>query len=166
MTELQIHPCHPNSGVVHEDVQHPSPFLCEIKVDNKQSSSEVDHVNNIQYIRWIDRGSQLHCDACGWTRSRLLDDGVMWFVARHEIDYLAEVKAGDTLQLTTWVDDVRRVKSWRSTVIHTTSDPIRAVCKCRTLWVLVDLNTRRPTAIPKDMAMAFDSRTKPRLAST
>jgi len=166
MTELQLKPCNAEDTIAFENIEHPRPFQCEVGVSPSHSSNEVDHINNIQYIRWIDKGAELHCDACGWTRDRMLKDGVMWFVARHEIDYLAEATSSDRLRLTTWVDDIRRVKSWRTTIIHSLGDPHIVVCRCKTLWVLVNLETRRPISVPSEMASAFEPLNKPRTIRT
>lgn len=166
MTALCIQPCSADSIIMFNDVDHSTPFQCQITVQPHQSSTEVDHINNIEYLRWIDKGAQLHCDACGWTRQQLLDAGMMWFVAKHEIEYLAEASLKDTLRLTTWVDDIRRVKSWRSSLIHSIGDPHITVCRCRTLWVLVDLATRRPMSVPKEMGIALNPKTTPRVVST
>ncbi len=162
MDELSIRPI--TSTVTIDGVLHPVPFQCAIHILPHQFSNEVKHVNNIEYLRWIDKASQLHCDACGWTREQLLESGIMWFVGRHEVDYCEEAHSNDNLLLTTWVDDVRRVKSWRTTHIHALGEKPRLVCKCKTLWVLVDLESRRPTAIPEKMATALNPITLPRLA--
>lgn len=152
MIPLLIHPCEDDATIEFDETLHQFPFQCEIEITPEQSSNEVDHVNNIEYLRWIDKASQLHCDACGWNRERLLKNGMMWFVARHEIDYRSEAKSTDCLRLTTWVDDVRRVKSWRTSYIHALGDEPRIVCKCRTLWVLVDIESRKPKTVPLEMA--------------
>ncbi|MBC8309127.1 MAG: acyl-CoA thioesterase [Phycisphaerales bacterium] len=152
MSELLVKPCETREHIVFKETIHPAPFQCNVQINPKQTSKEVDHVNNIEYLRWIDKGSQLHCDACGWDRQKLLNSGVMWFVARHEIDYLSEARTSDCLRLTTWVEDIRRVKSWRTTYIHAIENKERVVCRCKTLWVLVDLETRKPTTIPNQMA--------------
>jgi acyl-CoA thioester hydrolase len=162
MSALLLQPCEPSAFIQFDETLHPSPFQCEIEITPEQSSNEVDHVNNIEYLRWIDKASQLHCDACGWTRERLMQDGMMWFVARHEIDYRSEAKSTDRLRLTTWVDDVRRVKSWRTTYIHAIGDTQRIVCKCKTLWVLVDIESRAPKTVPQVMADNLQPLTPPR----
>ncbi len=163
MNELQVKPCTAEEIITFAHIDHSNPFQCEIVVSDYHTSNEVNHINNIQYIRWIDKGAELHCDARGWTRDRMLQDGVMWFVARHEIDYLAEGTARDQLRLTTWVEDVRRVKAWRTSVIHTLGDPHTEVCRCRTLWVLVNLETKKPISVPSEMAYALDPLKAPRV---
>tara|TARA_B100000959_G_C14870563_1_gene578148 strand:+ start:129 stop:626 length:498 start_codon:yes stop_codon:yes gene_type:complete len=155
MNTISISPCKKSEYLSFADTKHPNPFQCSIAILPHQSSNEVNHVNNIEYIRWIDKASQLHCDTLGWNRERLIAEDVIWFVARHEIDYRAETTSDDELRLTTWVEDVRRVKSWRSSTIHALGDTPKIVCACRTLWVLVDLHSHKPTSVPIEMAEAL-----------
>jgi acyl-CoA thioester hydrolase len=136
------------------DVPHPRPFLCDARIDGGHLSRAVPHVSNIEFIRWIDRAAELHADALGYTRQAMVDRGIMWFVARHEIDYLAEAWADDQLVAATWVRDMRRVKSWRDTLVVRPADKT-ILCRAATLWVLVDLATRRPTRIDDVMARRF-----------
>lgn len=136
------------------DIPHPSPFICDIAVRRNQVSRAVEHVSNIEYVRWLDRAAELHADSIGCTRQWLVEQGIMWFVARHEIDYLAEAWPEDELVIATWVRDMRKVKSWRDYVIVRLSDQ-KAICRAATLWVLVDLDTRRPIRIDREMADRF-----------
>ena len=135
-------------------IPHPQPFLCDLRIGSASVSRAVEHVSNVEYLRWLDRAAELHADALGFTRGSLLARGVMWFVARHEIDYLAEARPGDELVLATWVRSMQRVKSWRDTLMVRPADGT-VVCRAATLWVLVDLATRRPTRIDPDMARGF-----------
>jgi acyl-CoA thioester hydrolase len=135
-------------------VPHPAPFLCDLRIGPGAAGEVIEHVSNIEYVRWLDRGAELHADSLGYTRRHMLDEGVMWFVARHEIDYVAEAWLGDELVLATWVRDMHRVKSWRDTVVVRPSDAA-IVCRAATLWVLIGLATRRPTRIPAEMAARF-----------
>ncbi len=155
MNNLIIYPTTKIDYISFAEATHPSPFQCNIEINKEQSSNEVNHINNIEYLRWIDKASQLHCDACNMERKKLISQDIMWFVARHEIDYCSEATASDSLRLTTWVEDVRRVKSWRTTYIHAIDEPCRVVCICKTLWVLVDLITRKPTSITQQMASSL-----------
>ena len=136
------------------DVPHRSPFVCDIAIEAAHLSRAVEHVSNIEFVRWLDRAAELHADSLGYTRERLLRDGIMWFVARHEIDYLAEVWPHDQLLIATWVRDMRKVKSWREYAIIRPADHT-IVCRAATLWVLVDLETRRPRRIDAEMARRF-----------
>lgn len=135
-------------------VPHPSPFVCGLTVIQDQLGQVIEHVSNIEYVRWLDRAAELHADSLGYTRHFMLDQGLMWFVARHEIDYLAETWLNDELIIATWVRDMRKVKSWRDYVIARPADQT-IICRAATLWVLVDLQSRKPVRIPQDMADRF-----------
>ena len=167
-------PMHPDSGTPelppdvqplppsrHPPLTHPNPFFAVVRPAAHESSQVVDHVSNVHYLRWLDRAAELHMDAQGWTRDALLASGHMWFVARHEIDYRAEVHVGDILHLGTWVRDIRRAKSWCDTVLwrwnSNPDDEPSIVCSASTLWVLVDLESRRPCRVPTAMANVMDS---------
>ena len=79
----------------------------------------------------------------------------MWFVGRHEIDYCAECRLGDEIVIATWVRDMGRIKSWRDTRAWRRGDGA-VVMRAATLWVHVDLDTRRPVRIPGETAQRFD----------
>jgi acyl-CoA thioester hydrolase len=135
-------------------IPSPSPFVCDIVIGAEHVSRAVEHVSNIEYVRWLDRAAEMHADSLGYTRERLHRDGIMWFVARHEIDYLAEAWVRDQLVIATWVRDMGKVKSWRDYVIVRLADQT-VICRAATLWVLVDLKTRRPIRIDREMATRF-----------
>jgi acyl-CoA thioester hydrolase len=137
------------------DVPHPSPRLFDVRIGPDELSNIIAHVSNIEYVRWLDRAAELHADSLGYTRPRLLEQGIMWFVARHEIDYLAEAFHDDELVIATWVRNFRKVKSWRDYCIVRPADGT-LVCRAATLWVLVDLATRRPTRIAPEVARCFE----------
>ena len=136
------------------EVAHPEPFVCDLSVNGSCLGETIAHVRNTEYVRWLDRAAELHADSLGYTRRRMLGEGVMWFVARHEIDYLAEVWANDKLVIATWVRDMQRIKSWRDYVVIRPADEV-VVCRAATLWVFVDLARRRPQRIPDEMAQRF-----------
>ncbi len=98
-------------------IPHPNPFLCSITINTELLSETIAHVSNIQYVALIDRAAELAADAVGYSRNRLLEEDRMWFVGRHEIDYRQEATVGQTLFIATWVRDIRRVKSWRETLM-------------------------------------------------
>lgn len=156
MTEIQIEPNKVEDYVKFEAVPQPNSFQCKITPLPHQASNQVNHVNNIEIIKWFDKASELHCDHVGWTRKKMLEENIMWFVARHEIDYQAEATMNDRLVLATWVEDIRRVKSWRHSIIYSIEEECRVISTCRTLWVLVNLMTRKPVSVPEDMATALN----------
>ncbi|MCA9296643.1 MAG: hypothetical protein KC983_08995 [Phycisphaerales bacterium] len=137
------------------DIDHPRPFVCDITIDPRAVSDVVPHVNNIEILRWFDRAAELHGDHVGYSRAVMLARDCMWFVGRHELDYLAESWPDDDLRVATWVRNVDRVKSWRDAVIVRDSDR-KIIPRGSTMWVLVRLSNRRPLRVPMEMQDAFD----------
>ena len=58
----------------------PQAFTATIRVGDDGISRGVPHVNNAEYVRWIDRIAELATDAAGFTRSQMLASDRMWFV--------------------------------------------------------------------------------------
>ena len=141
--------------MVELEISHPRPFICRLVVSPAELGEVVDHVSNVEYVRWLDRAAELHADSLGYTRAFMIERGWMWFVGRHEIDYRAECWLGDEILLATWVRDMGRIKSWRDTVAWRPADGT-VVMRASTLWVFVDLATRRPQRISADVAARFD----------
>ena len=135
-------------------LDHPDPFVCSLRIQPEDLSTVVPHVSNIEYVRWLDRAAELHADSLGDTRVALLATNRMWFVARHEIDYCAESWGDDELLIATWVRSFKKVKSWRDIVVIRPADET-VICRAATLWVLVDLDTRRPCRFDLDMITRF-----------
>jgi len=136
------------------EIPHPAPFLCDLRITREHLGTVIEHVSNIEYVRWLDRAAELHADSLGYTRQFMLERQIMWFVARHEIDYLAECWLDDELVIATWVRDFHKVKSWRDYLIVRPRDG-RVICRAATLWVLVDLASRRPRRIEPEMFDRF-----------
>ncbi|MEY3025373.1 MAG: hypothetical protein RLZZ238_270 [Planctomycetota bacterium] len=126
-------------------------------------SALVPHANNIVILGWIDRLAARHGDAAGASREALAQRGAMWFVARHEIDYLGEAFVGDELLLVTWTERVGRTSLVRATRIVRARDG-KLLTSALSRWALVDLATRRPTAIDPAVreALAAPTTTPPR----
>ena len=137
-----------------DDIPHPQPHRVPHIVDEHDLGAVIRHASNLSYLRWGEQASEAHAHAMGCSLEFLAERGLMWFVVRHEIDYLAECFLGDELTICTWVHDVEHVRSWRHTCIARESDG-RMVCVCRTLWVLVDLATRRAVRIPDEITTAM-----------
>ena len=149
-------PIHPIASPESTDPLAPSiAFWCELKVpDNATRSEEIPHVNNAEYVRWIDRAAELATDAAGLTREILLASQRMWFVARHEIDYRGESFVGDDLLIATWISDYSRITATRQTMIYRPADGKR-ILDATTRWAYVNLETRKPARIEQDVLERF-----------
>jgi acyl-CoA thioester hydrolase len=149
-------PFQPFTGRPAEDLPVPAgiAFWAEMTVPAEGVSDGVPHVNNVEYVRWVDRLAEMATDAAGFTRARHLREGTMWFVARHEIDYRGEAFAGDEILAATWIIDGTRTTVRRATFVVRPVDG-RVLCSATTRWALVNLETRKPMRIPAAIREAF-----------
>lgn len=73
---------------------------------------------------------------------------------RIEIDYLRSAAAGDRLDISTWIEQMRGPRAVRRYEIRSNgSDEI--LLKAEALWVWVELVTMRPRAIPAEIIDVF-----------
>ena len=104
---------------------------------------DLGHVNNVVYVRWVLEAAAAHWEARAPANDRA---SVLWVVARHEIDYLRPAYLETEVLARTWVGTARRRKFERHTELVRAGDDKRLV-RARTLWVPVDAETLRPTAV-------------------
>ena len=62
---------------------------------------ELNHVNNVIYLRWIQAVAYAHWDL---KASDDMKENCRWVVLRHEIDYHSPALPGDRIEATTWID--------------------------------------------------------------
>lgn len=125
-------------------------FALTHRVGVEETSALVPHANNIVILGWIDLVASRHGDACGASREELAASGRMWFVARHELDYLGESFVGDEVHLVTWIEKLGRTSLSRATRVVRARDRLELV-RATSRWALVDLATRKPTPIAESV---------------
>ena len=65
------------------------------------------HVNNIEFVRWMQDAAVAHSDAVGCTAATMAA-GATWVVRSHHIEYRRPAFAGDRIRVVTWVENNRR----------------------------------------------------------
>ena len=113
------------------------------------------HVNNLEYLRWMQDVAIRHSAAQGWPMERYLQTGTGWVVRSHTIEYLQSAHAGESLSLLTWVAGLRHHSSPRRYLFWRGSDR-QVLAKAETLWVFVESSTGRPRPIPEELRTAFE----------
>jgi acyl-CoA thioester hydrolase len=112
------------------------------------------HVNNVAYVQWMQDAAIQHSAATGCTRMTEAI-GATWVARMHRIEYLSPAFADDAITVLTWVADFRRVRSLRRYKFIRAADQ-KVLAQGETDWVLVDVATGRPRAIPTEMARLFE----------
>ena len=119
-------------------------------------SSAIDdngHVNNVSYVQWMQDIAIEHYEAIGGVNPMQLI-GATWVVREHKIDYLLPAFEGEEIEIRTWVENVRRVRSLRQYEFVRKSDG-KTLVKGETDWVFVDAKTGVPRAIPDEVHKVF-----------
>lgn len=126
-----------------------APFVIDIRVE-ASAIDEYDHVNNAEYLRWIEQVSWAHSESLGLSlaRYRELDRGMA--VHRHELDYLAPAFEGDRLALATWIidGDGRLTLTRRFQLIRPADG--RTLLRARTRFACIELSSGRPRRLPEE----------------
>ena len=114
---------------------------------------ENGHVNNVAYVQWMQDIAVEHYETIGGTNPMQLI-GATWVVREHRIEYLLPAFAGEEIEIRTWVENIRRVRSLRKYEFVRKSDG-KALVKGETDWVFVDVKTGAPRAIPEEVSRVF-----------
>ena len=110
---------------------------------------ENGHVNNVAYVQWMQDIAVEHYSSIGGVAAQGND--ATWVVREHKIEYLVPAFAGEEMEIRTWVENIRRVRSLRRYEFVRTSDG-KTLVKGETDWVFVDAKTGIPRAIPSDVS--------------
>lgn len=114
---------------------------------------ELGHVNNVEYVRWMQDAAIAHADAAGCTAATEAA-GAVWVVRSHHIEYLRPAFAGDRIEIRTWVEEYRRASSLRRYEFVRPADGV-TLAKGETDWVYVDRASGRPKSIPEPLRALF-----------
>ncbi|HLO28969.1 MAG TPA: acyl-CoA thioesterase [Anaerolineales bacterium] len=116
---------------------------------------ENGHVNNVAYVQWMQDIAVEHYEAIGGINP-MREAGAMWVVREHRIEYLLPAFAGEAIEVRTWVENVRRVRSLRKYEFVRQSDG-KVLVRGETDWVFVDVETGAPRAIPEKVSKVFEA---------
>ena len=132
-----------------------SPAYSKTMVIPVSAIDENGHVNNVAYVQWMQEIAVEHYSSIGGTLAQ--GQEATWVVREHRVEYLLPAFAGEEIEIKTWVENIRRVRSLRKYEFIRTSDG-RVLVKGETDWVFVDVNTGIPRAIPKAVSKILDIR--------
>ena len=94
-----------------------------------ESIDAVGHVNNREYLRWMEEVAVGHSTAQGWPMGRYFARRTAWGAISHYIEYLRPALAGELIDIHTWVanwnlrDSTRRYAVMRERKLLATLDP-------------------------------------------
>lgn len=118
-------------------------------------SSAIDengHVNNVVYVQWMQDIAVEHYASIGGIEAQGPD--ATWVVRQHSVEYLLPAFEGEEVEIRTWVEDIRKVRSLRKYEFVRKGDG-KTLVKGETDWVFVETKTGRPKAIPAEVEEIF-----------
>ena len=118
-----------------------------------ESIDDVGHVNNREYLRWMEDIAVEHSAAQGWPMERYFQDGHAWVAATHFLEYLRPSFAGETLDLYTWIATWDRRTSVRR---YAVTRQRKVIARGETCWTFVELATGRACDLPLAVTDAFN----------
>ena len=114
---------------------------------------ENGHVNNVTYVQWMQDIAVEHYASIGGIEAQGADS--TWVVREHKIEYFLPAFLNEEIEIKTWVENIRRVRSLRKYEFTRTSDG-KTLVKGETDWVFVDVKTGSPRAVSEAVIKVFN----------
>ncbi len=138
------------------DWQHPNPFIIEHNV----TENEIDrlgHVNNKKYLDWMEHIAWEHSLSVGINENTIKKLNKAMVIGRHEMNFHAACYLSDVLNIGTWVaspsSSRKRIRFYQ--IIREYDQ--KTVFTGQTLWICMDLETKRSTSIPDEFITPYTS---------
>lgn len=131
-----------------------APIYSKTLIIPASAIDENGHANNVAYVQWMQEIAVEHYTALGGPEAQ--KPFGTWLVREHKVEYLLPGLAGDELEVRTWVENVRGVRSLRKYEFGRKKDG-KILVKGETDWVFVDGKTGKPSAIPKEVRALFQN---------
>lgn len=131
------------------------PQVYQYKLTVPDNALDINgHVNNIEYLRWMQDAAVLHSDVQGCTKATI-EAKATWVVRTHHIEYLRPAFAGQEIVVLTWIINIRRVQSLRKyRIVRITDNTV--LVEGETNWVFVDAKTGSLRSIPRNVIDLFE----------
>jgi acyl-CoA thioester hydrolase len=117
-----------------------------------ESIDAVGHVNNREYLRWMEEIAVEHSAAQGWPMERYFAAGTAWVASTHFLEYLRPAFEGDPLDVHTWIAAWDRRTCLRR---YAVTRQRKLVARGETCWTFVELASGRARDLPPAVTDAF-----------
>jgi acyl-CoA thioester hydrolase len=135
------------------------PFTTRLRVRHYEMDA-LGHVNNEVYQHYLEQAAIEHSEHLGFGLERYRQLEGTFVMRRLEIDYRRPAVAGDELEVTTWLQEMRGSRAIRQYEIRKQGES-NLLVTAEALWVWVDLKAMRPRAIPPVILEAFGVLSRP-----
>ena len=132
----------------------PNPFIFETRVE-PQHIDDFQHTNNVVYLTWMAKTAWEHSKALGldFASYARLNRGMV--VRRHELEYLAASREGETVLVGTWItgNDGRIRLRRRFQMVN--ADTGETLLRGTTDFVCINVETGRATRMPPEFVATY-----------
>ena len=131
-----------------------APIFRRTRIVTADDCDELGHVNNVRWVAFVAELAGAHATRRGSDNESVREQGAIWIVRRHEIDYRRSALPGEEIVEETWVEAMSGARSIRHSRFSRPSDG-EVLVSAVTTWAYVDAQTQRPRRIPADMIARF-----------
>jgi len=124
-------------------------FEKEIQV-TEQHIDANNHVNNVQYVHWVEEIAGEHWDFVK-LKTDFPDD--IWMLLDHHIQYKKQVYLGDVIKIKTYPQSPDGIRQPRKVEFYCNG---QLVVDSLTLWVFIDKETKRVKRLGSDWLDKLD----------
>lgn len=96
-----------------------------------------NHVNNVQYVKWVEEIAGEHWD---FVKHKTNNPDDIWMLLDHHIQYKKQVYLGETVTIKTYPKKTEGIRQPRKVEFYSNN---QLVVDSLTLWVLIDKETQR-----------------------
>jgi len=118
---------------------------------NKEDLDDLNHVNNVRYIDWVNSIAKAH-----WIHktSTKIQDNYFWILIAHTITYKKPAFINDELLLKTYIINAEGVTSTRIVDIYNNTTQT-LLAQSKTKWCFMNSQTKKPARIPSEISNLF-----------
>lgn len=121
-----------------------------VKTVAQEDLDNLNHVNNVVYVHWIQQISKEHWQ----TVAKEVSEKYIWVVRRHDITYYGAAKLNDTILITTNISESKGPISYRQVEFKDNTTE-KLLVKAITEWCLLDAKTYKPIRVPQTIKNLF-----------
>ncbi len=117
----------------------------------KNDLDELNHVNNVRYVEWVNTVAKLHWEQ---NASTAILKAHFWVLLSHTIEYKSPALLNDSIVLKTFVTKSKGVTSTRVVEIYN-ADTNTLLATSKTNWCFMSTQTKRPSRITPEIETLF-----------
>jgi acyl-CoA thioester hydrolase len=125
------------------------------KTVKKKHLDEFNHVNNVQYLFWVQEVAEVHW--CKLIENKNISIKGSWIVRSHKIEYKNFTNLNDKIIISTYVKNAQGFLSER-VIIMKLKNSKKILVKCLTKWCFVELNTLKLKKIPQKIIKLLNNK--------